>query len=183
MEKHLDYDETRNTDPDSTPPPTPPPPWRHLAPLVSRSGCCLKNSLMRVGFEDVSLRDPGVLLRPIPLPLGQELATPSLVMHLQEFPDCMGQTAIDEAGRRRVPGGGWRADEMWGFRWETWKTGWMRRRGGGRFSRMAVGVIIHVMENGPMKRGASLGLVVRNRMSHVDSYTFCPTRYLGAGRR
>ena len=48
---------------------------------------------------------------------------------------------------------------------------------------MAVGVMILVMVKGPMKRGASLGLVVRRGMSRVESYTFCPTTYWGAGRR
>ena len=48
-------------------------------------------------------------------------------------------------------------------------------RGGGRLSWMVVGVMMHVMENGPMKRGASLGLVVRRGMSRADSQTFCPT--------
>ena len=48
---------------------------------------------------------------------------------------------------------------------------------------MAVGVMTRVMVKGPMKRGASLGLVVRRGMSRVESHTFCPTLYWGAGRR
>ena len=57
------------------------------------------------GIEDVPLGDPGVLLRSIPLPLGQELATPSPIRHLEEPSDCVGHAAVDEAGRRRIPGG------------------------------------------------------------------------------
>ena len=79
--------------------------------------------------------------------------------------------------------GGWRADETWGLRRETRNTGWMRHRGGGRLSLMAVSVMILVIVKGPMKRGASLGLVVRRGMSCVESYTFCPITYWGAGLR
>ena len=59
----------------------------------------------------------------------------------------------------------------------------MRRRGGGRFSLIAVRVMTRVIVKGPMKRGASLGLVVRRGMSRVESYTFCSTLYWGARRR
>ena len=57
------------------------------------------------GIKDVPLGDPGVLLRSVPLPLGQELVTPSPVMHLEEPYDCVGHAAVDEAGRRRILGG------------------------------------------------------------------------------
>ena len=59
----------------------------------------------------------------------------------------------------------------------------MRRRGGGRINRIAVGVMMRVIANGPMNQGANFGLVVRSGMSLDDSHTFCPTTYLGAGRR
>ena len=58
----------------------------------------------------------------------------------------------------------------------------MRHREGGRFNRIAIGVMIRDMGNGPMKRGANLGLVVHRGMSRAESQTFYPTVKHGAGR-
>ena len=79
--------------------------------------------------------------------------------------------------------GGWRFEVTWGFRRETWNTGWIRCRGGGRFNRIAVGVMIRVMGNGPISWGANFGLVVHRGMSCAESKTFCLTVKCGAGRR
>ena len=85
------------------------------------------------GIQDVSFQDPGVFFWPISLPLSQELVTPSSITHLEEPAYRVGQTAINEAGRRRVLGGRmevirdvrlqagkveYRMDPPWG-RWEV----------------------------------------------------------------
>ena len=67
------------------------------------------------GIQDMPLGDPGVLLRSVPLPLGEELAAPSPVTHLQEPSDSVGHAAVDEAGRRRSPGGGVEGRQDMGF--------------------------------------------------------------------
>ena len=102
-------------DPDSTFPP--PPPWVTPGAPSGQVRMLSEELSNDRGIEDVPLWDPGVLLRSVPLPLGQELATPSPVTHLEEPSDCVGHAAVDEAGRRRIPG--WRADETWGLRRET----------------------------------------------------------------
>ena len=44
---------------------------------------------------------------------------------------------------------------------------------------MAIGVMILVTLKGPMKWGASLGLVVRRGMSRVESHSILPDHVLG----
>ena len=47
----------------------------------------------------------------VPLPLGQELVTPSPVTHLEEPSDSVGHATVDEAGGGGFRAGGWRADK------------------------------------------------------------------------
>ena len=67
------------------------------------------------GIQDMPLGDPGVLLRSVPLPLGEELAAPSPVMHLKEPSDGVGHAAINETGRGRSPDGGVEGRQDMGF--------------------------------------------------------------------
>ena len=112
------------------------------------------------------------------LPLHQELAIPAPVTHLKKAADRVSHTPINESGRWR--GLGWRM-KVGGDVWldpgdmKNWKTGWMRRRGGGRFRWTAVGVSIREMRYGPIKRGANLEQVVRRGMSRADNQTLWPT--------
>ena len=68
-----------------------------------------------------------------------------------------------------------------GLSLEMWKVGCTRLMVGGSLSQTAVGLMILVMLNGPMNRGANFLVPPRIGMSLVESHMCCPTQYVGSG--
>ncbi len=75
----------------------------------------------------------------------------------------------------------WRGERNTGLTLDTWKTGWTRPSVWGSLSRTATGLRTLVMRYGPMNLGASLREGTRRGRSLVESHTFWPHTYWGAG--
>lgn len=86
---------------DSTPSPTDAP-WR----LIQGTGVPTMKVINEGMIHNKSGWNPTPLLRPIALPVGKVLEAPAPAAYLQQPPDSVHLTTIDDPGRRRGLGGG-----------------------------------------------------------------------------
>ena len=112
------------------------------------------------GIHDEASRDPGVLLRTVPLPIHQVLYPTSTAAGVKEAPDSVHWT-----GARGLS---WTCLTL-----ETWNVGWIIMDLGSR-RRTASVLLTRVMGKGPTNLGGSLQLSNLRGRSRVESQTFWP---------
>jgi len=122
-------------------------------------------------IQNLAVRDPRPLLRPIALPVHQVLEATATAAYVQEPPDRVGRVVVNDPGRRRSRGR--RRQRTGGDRFDL---GHMERGSFRSFRRTAQGLMTDRISKGPMNRGESfLDSPLRER-SFAESHTFWPGR-------